>query len=184
MPAHRDKAPVRLWVVHGVEQAPPEDVEPLEWFLLTSREIDCVADAQQCLQDYALRWRIEDWHRVLKSGCAIEKLAHLCVERLERALAINMVIAWHIMVMTLLGREVPELPAEVVFSDLEIEVLQAYANANGLKPPTNLGETVRLVARLGGYLGRKHDPPPGHQLMWHGYRTLTNICEGYALRPP
>jgi hypothetical protein len=175
---------VRLWVVHGVEQAPPEDVEPLEWFLLTSREIDCVADAQQCLQDYALRWRIEDWHRVLKSGCAIEKLAHLCVERLERALAINMVIAWHIMVMTLLGREVPELPAEVVFSDLEIEVLQAYANANGLKPPTNLGETVRLVARLGGYLGRKHDPPPGHQLMWHGYRTLTNICEGYALRPP
>jgi hypothetical protein len=183
-PKHRDKAPVRLWVVHGVEQAPPEDVEPLEWFLLTSREIDCVADAQQCLQDYALRWRIEDWHRVLKSGCAIEKLAHQRVERLERALAINMVIAWHIMVMTLLGREVPELPAEVVFSDLEIEVLQAYANANGLKPPTNLGETVRLVARLGGYLGRKHDPPPGHQLMWHGYRTLTNMCEGYALRPP
>lgn len=182
-PYQRDKAPVRLSVVHGVEQAPPEGVEPLEWFLLTSRDIGCVADAQQCLQDYALRWRIEDWHRVLKSGCEIEKLAHQRVERLERAIAINLVIAWHIMVMTLLGREVPELPAEVLFSDLEIEVLQAYAHAHRLKPPTNLGETVRLVARLGGYLGRTHDPPPGHQLMWYGYRTLTSMCDGYALRP-
>ena len=87
-------------------------------------------DARQCLQDYALRWRIEDWHRALKSGCKIEKLAHQCVDRLERALAINMVIAWHIMVMTLLGREVPELPAEALFSDLEIEVLQAYSKAS------------------------------------------------------
>jgi hypothetical protein len=181
---HRDKAPVRLWVVHGVEHEPPEGVEPLEWFLLTTRAIGCVADAQQCLQDYALRWRIEDWHRVLKSGCEIEKLAHQRVERLERALAINLVIAWHIMVMTLLGRDVPELPAEVLFSDLEIEVLQAYAEANGLKAPKNLGESVLLVARLGGYLGRKHDPPPGHQLIWHGYRTLTSMCMGYALRPP
>jgi len=181
---HRDKAPVRLWAVHGVEQAPPEGVEPLEWFLLTTRDIDSVADAQQCLQDYALRWRIEDWHRVLKSGCGIEKLAHQRIERLERALAINMVIAWHIMVMTLLGREVPDLPAEVVFTDLEIEFLQAWAKDIRVKPPTNLGETIRLVARLGGYLGRKHDPPPGHQLMWHGYRTLTMMSAGYALRPP
>ncbi len=181
---HRDKAPVHLWAVHGVEQAPPEGVEPIEWFLLTSREISSVADAQQCLQDYALRWRIEDWHRVLKSGCKIEELGHQRAERLERALAINLVIAWHIMVMTLLGREIPELPAEVLFSDLEIEVLQAYSKANRLKPPTNLGETVRLVARLGGYLGRKHDPPPGHQLMWYGYRELTSMCTGYALRPP
>ena len=181
---HQDKTPVKVSAVHAVESAPPEGVEPVEWFLLTSRDIRCVADAQQCLQDYALRWRIEDWHRVLKSGCKIEELAHQRVERLERALAINLVIAWHIMVMTLLGREVPELPAEVLFSDLEIEVLQAYSKANRLKPPSNLGETVRLVARLGGYLGRKNDPPPGHQLMWYGYKELTVMCIGYALRPP
>ncbi|MBI1731949.1 MAG: hypothetical protein HYR49_04175 [Gammaproteobacteria bacterium] len=51
--------------------------------------------------------------------------AHARVERLQRAIAINLVIAWRIMVMTLPGREVPELPAEVLFSDLEIEVLLA-----------------------------------------------------------
>lgn len=181
---HQDKTPVSVSAVHAVESAPPEGVEPVEWFLLTSRDIDSVDDARQCLQDYALRWRIEDWHRVLKSGCEIEELAHQSADRLERAIAINLVIAWHIMVMTLLGREVPELPAEVLFSDLEIEVLQAYATANGLKVPGNLGETTRLVARIGGYLGRRNDPPPGHQLMWYGYKTLSNMCVGYALRPP
>lgn len=177
------KAPVSVWVLHAVEKTPPPGVEAIEWFLITSRDIGCVADAQQCFKDYALRWRIEDWHRVLKSGCEIEHLAHQHIERLQRAIGINLVIAWHIMVMTLLGREVPELPAEVLYSELEIEVLRAYAIANRLTAPTTLGETVRLVARLGGYLGRTHDPPPGHQLMWYGYRTLTAMCEGYALRP-
>ena len=74
--------------------------------------------------------RIEDWHRVLKSGCAIEALAHKTRTRLERAIAIRLVIGWRIMLMTLLGRTCPELPAEVLFSDIEIEVLTAYAKKN------------------------------------------------------
>jgi hypothetical protein len=66
------------------------------------------------------------------------------------------------MLMTLLGRELPALPAEVLFSDLELRVLQAYAKKKRLRAPTLLREAVRLVARMGGYLGRAHDPPPGH----------------------
>ena len=99
----------------------------LEWFLLTTREITTVEQAQECLRWYCLRWRIEDWHRVLKSGCRVEALAHRSAERLQRAIAIHLVIAWRIMLMTLLGRECPGLPADVLFSDLEIEVLEAYA---------------------------------------------------------
>jgi hypothetical protein len=72
-------------------------------------------------------WRIEDWHRVLKSECRIEDAGHETADRHKRAIAINLVIAWAIMLMTLLGRETPELPAEVLFSDLEIEVLKAFA---------------------------------------------------------
>jgi len=105
-------------------------VEGIEWFLLTTLVIQCVVDAQRCLGWYCLRWRIEDWHRVLKSGCRIEDSAHKTAERLKRAIAINLVIAWRIMLMTLLGRETPELPAEVLFSDLEVEVLRAYAKKN------------------------------------------------------
>jgi hypothetical protein len=73
-----------------------------------------------------VRWPIEDWHRVLKSGCRIEQIAHKTADRLSRAIAINLVVAWRIMLMTLLGRETLELAADVLFSDLEIQVLQAY----------------------------------------------------------
>jgi len=122
-----------------VEDNPPEGVEGIEWFLLTTLEIQCVEDAEECLRWYCLRWRIEDWRRVLKSGCRIEDVAHKTGERLKRSIAINLVIAWRIMLMTLLGRETPELPAEVLFSDLEIEVLRAYAKKNALTRRTNWG---------------------------------------------
>jgi hypothetical protein len=134
---HKDKAPVKLWVVHIREQAPPAGETPLEWFLLTTLAVTSNRIAQQCIRWYRLRWRIEDWHRVLKSGCGTEKLAYRTAERLKRGIAINRVIAWRIMLMTLLGRECPELPAEVLFSDIEIEVLRAYAVKKTLRHPSN-----------------------------------------------
>jgi hypothetical protein len=124
---HSDKPPIVLWVVHVVEDHPPEHEEALEWYLLTTMKIESAEDAESCLRWYCLRWRIEDWHRVLKSGCRIEDAAHDSAERLKRSIAINLVIAWRIMLMTLLGREAPELAADVLFTDLEIEVLNAYA---------------------------------------------------------
>jgi hypothetical protein len=179
---HKDKAPIPLQIINVVENDPPEGVEGIEWFLLTTLAVQCVEDAERCLGWYCLRWRIEDWHRVLKSGCRIEDAAHKTAERLKRAIAINLVIAWRIMLMTLLGRETPELPAEVLFSDLEVEVLRAFAKKKRLNPPVQLGDAVRLVALMGGYLGRRSDPPPGHQLMWQGYTVLRLMCEGFALR--
>ena len=178
---HKDKAPVRLWVVHIREKTPPAGETPLEWFLLTTIAVTSNRIAEDCIRWYRLRWRIEDWHRVLKSGCGTEELAYRTAERLRRGIAINMVIAWRIMLMTLLGRECPELPAEVLFSDIEIEVLSAYAEKKNIDPPTQLGEAVHLVASLGGYLGRKKDPPPGHQIMWKGYANLQILCDGYLM---
>ena len=79
----KHKSKLKLWVVHVQETKPPAGIKPLEWCLLTSREIGNASDAEQCLTDYALRWRIEDWHRVLKTGCRVQELAHHRVERLE-----------------------------------------------------------------------------------------------------
>ncbi len=122
-----DKAPIDIWVIHAREQDPPPNTEAVEWFLLTTVALHSPQDAQECLRWYCLRWRIEDWHRVLKSGCRIEDIAHETAERVRRAIAINLVIAWRIMLMTLLGRELPGLPAEVLFSDVEMQTLTAYA---------------------------------------------------------
>jgi hypothetical protein len=90
---------------------------------------------------------------VLKSGCRIVDIAHETAERVRRAIAIYQAIAWRIMLMTLLGRQTPDLPAEVLFSDVEMQTLRAYAK-KGLTPPVLLGKAVRLVAKIGGYLGR------------------------------
>jgi hypothetical protein len=180
-PYHAEKKPIDIWVIHALEQDPPPKAKAIEWFLLTTVDIRSSEDAEQCLRWYCLRWRIEDWHRVLKTGCRIEKLAHDTAERLRRAIAINLVIAWRLMLMTLLGRETPELPAEVLFSDIELRTLRAFSKKNGLKPPALLGEAVRLVAKIGGYLGRNNDPPPGHQLLWQGYREFQFMCQGFAL---
>ena len=51
-----------------------------------------------------------------------------------------------------------------------------------LRPPTCLADYVNLVAIIGGYLARRKDAPPGHQLMWLGYSYLQLMCEGYLLR--
>ena len=126
----KDKAPIKLTVVHVQETTQPKDDEPVEWFLLTTCDVSSPEQAQQILRWYCLRWRIEDWHRVLKSGCKIEKLQHKTAERLKRTIAINLVVAWRIMLLTLLGRECPQLAAEVLFSDLEIQVLIASSKKN------------------------------------------------------
>ncbi|MCK5608141.1 transposase, partial [Candidatus Pacearchaeota archaeon] len=145
-----NRPPIDIYVVHAVEENPPADTKAIEWFLLTTIKVSSAADAEQCLRWYALRWRIEDWHRVLKSGCRIGDLAHESAERLRRAIGINLVIAWRIMLMTLLGRESPGLPAGLLFSDIELRTLQAYAKKKGLNLPVLLGEAVLLVAKIGG----------------------------------
>jgi len=132
---HKDRDPIKIGIVHVKEDNPPADAEAIEWFLLTTIDLQSADDVLNCVKWYCLRWRIEDWHRVLKSGCKVEELANKTAERLKRALAINQVIAWRIMLMTLLGRETPELPAEVLFSDLEVKVLSAYAKKKVLLPP-------------------------------------------------
>jgi hypothetical protein len=178
---HVDKAPIDIWTVHALEENNSPKEKAVEWFLLTTMDITSIEDAERCLRWYCLRWRIEDWHRVLKSGCRIEDMAHETAERLRRAIAINLVIAWRIMLMTLLGRETPILPAEVLFSDIELRTLRAYAKKKHLTLPSLLGEAVLLVAKIGGYLGRSNDPPPGHQLLWHGYTEFQFMCLGFAL---
>jgi hypothetical protein len=176
-----DKEPVDLWIVHAVEKNPPEGNKAIEWFILTTLKINNTSDAEECLRYYSKRWQIEEWHRVIKSGCCIEKLAHKTADRLRRAIAINLVIGWRIMLMKQMSRMSPELPAQVLFSDTELVTLGAYAKKKGYPAPDTVGAAVFIVAKFGGYLGRKNDPPPGNQILWRGYSTLELMCRGFEL---
>ena len=173
--------PVTVSAVHVRESAPPEGEKPVEWFLLTSVHVDRLESALETVGYYLRRWRVEEFFRVLKSGCRAEHLGFHSAERLQRALAIQAVIAWRLMLMTLLGREVPECDAALVFSDIELRFLDDYAADSGLDPPHTFASAVRLVALLGGYRNRKHDPPPGHQIMWRGYERMSIATLGYRI---
>ena len=96
-------------------------------------------------------------------------------------ITIQAVIAWRVMLMTLLAREVPQCDAELMFTDMELRFLADYAADATLPAPCDLAGAVRLVAILGGYQNRKHDPPPGHQLMWRGYERMSSATLGYRI---
>ena len=175
----RNDPPIRLNLVHIHEPEPPDGVKPLEWFLLTSLPVASDRDAERILKWYRLRWRIEDWHRVLKSGCKVEYLGHRTGDRIERAVTINAVIAWRLTAMTMMDRETPELPADILFSDIEIMALEDFASDRKLLAPGNLGLAVLTMAMLGGYLNRKNDPWPGHEKIWEGYTRLAVAAQTY-----
>ena len=143
-----------LSAVHIREISPPQGEEAIEWYLLTSLPVWSVSDAEQVLEYYLKRWRIEDFFRVLKSGCKVESCAHRSALRLQRMLAIHLVIAWRLMVLTLLGRTMPDLDLEVFFTEMELAFLTEFARMLGLSECKTLGACTLLLAILGGYQRR------------------------------
>lgn len=179
--------PVKVWAVYIKETNPPEEVSsPIEWMLLTTVSVESFHDAEQRVQWYSKRWNIEVYHRTLKSGCRIKNRQLGGTDRLEVALAIDMVVAWRIYHMTMLGREIPEAPCSVFFKEEEWKALHCYVYKTPFAPeqPPTLREAIRLVGRIGGHLGRKSDGEPGTQTLWRGLQHLETATEMYLVFNP
>ena len=174
---HRNEPAIAVWAVFAQEQNAPAGIKPLEWLLLTTLPVTSFEQATEKLLWYTRRWGIEVLHRTLKSGCRIEQrqLAH--ADRLEACLAIDLVVAWRIYHLNKLGREVPQAPCTVYFQDSEWKALMVFTTKNPVPPaePPTLREALRLVAALGGFLGRKGDGEPGTQTLWLGLQRLDDI---------
>jgi hypothetical protein len=165
------------------ELDPPLGVEPIEWLLLTDLPIDTI-DEVLCIVDYyGCRWHIEIYFRVLKSGCKVEESQLERGSRFEPYLALNMIVAWRVMYVMMLGRECPDLPCDVVFDDDEWKAV--YATVKKEAPPSqppSMRTMVRLIASLGGWLGRKCDGEPGPKAMWVGMQRMTDLALGWSAR--
>jgi hypothetical protein len=123
----RHLQPIRIWAIYLREKNPPAGAAALEWLLLTTIEVRSKKQALKLIRLYCRRWRIEEWHRVLKSGCKILEHQNHSAQALLRAIAMDAVIAWRIMLLTLLGREFPELPCELLFDPIECAALRLLA---------------------------------------------------------
>jgi hypothetical protein len=176
---------IRVWAILAEEKKPPTDVEPICWLLLTTLPVTTLEDAIEKIRWYVIRWQIELFHKVLKSGCRVEDRQLDSVEKLIRCLMVDAIIAWRILLLTKLGREVPDLPCTVVFDEYEWKALYYFVNKTQQLPdkePT-LQEAIRMVAKLGGFLGRKRDGQPGSITIWRGLIRLHDIVEAWRILP-
>jgi hypothetical protein len=165
--------PLALNAIWAVEEMAPESVEPISWVLLTNLPVADFEAASEKIGWYGKRFAIETWHKVLKSGCQVERCLLESAERLARYLTLFSIIGVRLMHVAYLARVTPQLPATEVFSQEEIEALHVRVHHSRLpdKPPT-LREAVRMIGSLGGHLGRKGDGEPGMTVLWRGWISL------------
>ena len=170
-------APQTVNVVYMRELNPPEGEKPIEWLLLTSLDISTVENVLLVIRYYVLRWKVEIYFRVLKVGCGVEELQFERIERYQRCLAVYMVVAWRVFHLMMMGRTCPEISCESVLAPEEWKALYAIASKQAV-PETapTLGEALILIAKLGGYLARKGDGPPGPQSTWIGLQRLRDFA--------
>ena len=169
------------------EVSPPAGEAPVEWLLLTSLPIDTVDQVLLVVEYYCQIWQIEIYFKVVKSGCQVEKSQLETAEAFLPYVALCLIVAWRVQQLLMLGRECPELPSDCVLTEAEWQAV--YAVVKGEEPPEQappLGEMVKLIARLGGYLDRKGDGPPGPKAMWVGLQRRTDLALGWQARghPP
>lgn len=175
--------PVKLQVVLAEEENPPSSGKAIRWLLLTTVEINGFEDAARCVKWYTYRWLIERYHYTLKSGCGIEKLQLETARRINMALATYSIVAWRLLWLTYQARCHPDLPCDTVLETHEWQSLCATINNNPIPPknPPSLQEAVRMIATLGGFLGRKGDGQPGVKTIWRGLRRLHDIAATWKL---
>jgi hypothetical protein len=121
--------PIKLYAVMAREIDPPAGQEAIEWVLLTDWKVDSLKMAVRVIQWYALRWGIECWHQTLKDVCRIEKRQMESAAALERALVLDMIVAWRALMLCRLGKEHPSLPASLFYSEEELAVLEVKKKA-------------------------------------------------------
>lgn len=156
---------------------PPAGVKPVEWRLLTNRVPGCRDDLVELIDWYRARWEIEMFFHVLKNGCRVEALQLAAVDRIERALALFMIVAWRIAYLMRLGRTCPDLDAAMFFDPDEIHGAYLLMNKRRPKGVPKLNEVLRLVAQTGGFLARKGDGEPGAKTIWEGLQRVMTAAE-------
>jgi hypothetical protein len=166
-----------LTVIHAQERHTPKDRARIDWKLITDLPVRSRADAIQMLDWYAMRWKVELFHKILKSGCRAEESKLRTAERLANLLSLYCILSWRIFWLTMLNRVVPDAPPRLALTDVEMDLLDELVRDKGqvmLRSKT-LSYYLTKIARMGGYLARGHDPPPGNTVMWRGLSRLMDI---------
>lgn len=182
----RELASLKVWAVLAREESSTDqdagDSAPIEWLLLSTLPVTTLQEAIRSVEWYTCRWTIEMFHKVLKSGCQIEKRRLGDALRLKRYLAIDLVVGWRVLYLTLAGRQTPDVSCSSIMTRAQWEALFCYVHKTRTPPPEppTLGQAMIWIARLGGFLARKGDGHPGTETIWKGMVRLLDIEESWV----
>jgi hypothetical protein len=167
-----------LTVIHAEERVTPKNRKKIEWKLITDLSVGSRADAIKKLEWYALRWKIEVFHKILKSGCKAEESKLRTAQRLTNLISVFCILSWRVFWMTMLNRSAPGALPTLALTATEIALLDRLVNDKPQARRKTLSHYLTKIARLGGYLARASDPPPGNTVVWRGLSRLTDIALG------
>jgi Transposase DNA-binding/Transposase Tn5 dimerisation domain len=175
--------PLTIWAIWLHEDTPPATATPIEWLLLTNVAVQTWQDATERIAWYCVRPQIEQFHKILKSGCTVEDCRLEHAERLKPYLTLMSVVAWRLFWLTYINRQTPEAPCTAILAEHEWQALYATIYRTTILPdwlPT-VRQAVRWIAQLGGFLGRKGDGELGITSIWRGWSRLTDIANMYRM---
>ena len=166
-----------LTVIHATERDAPKGRKPIDWKLMTDLPARTRAEVIEKIDWYALRWKIEVFHKILKSGCKAEDSKLRTADRLANLMAVYGLLSWRVFWLTMLNRAAPDAAPTTALTASEISLLDQLVVDAGSRRcrPGTLSYYLTKLARLGGYLARSNDPPPGNTVIWRGLSRLTDI---------
>ncbi|WP_043152376.1 MULTISPECIES: IS4 family transposase [unclassified Sphingobium] len=172
-----------LTVIHASEVGVPLGRKPILWKLVTDLEVADLDAAIEKIRWYSTRWKIEVFHKILKSGCRAEDAKLRTADRLANLVALFCIVSWRVMWMTMMARAAPDADPAIAFTATEIAILDRLVTDSGNRraKPGTLQLYLTKLSRLGGYLARMSDPPPGNTVVWRGLRRLVDIQIGAEL---
>ena len=173
-----NRDPVLVYAVYAKEVDCPEGETAVEWMLLTTEVVADIQMASTILRWYSYRWRVEEYHKIFKSGCQVERY-RLAADGMKALVGFLSVIAVELLQLTYLHRNQALAPAIEILNPLQLRVLKAKSP----KEPKVLTVSwaVEAIARLGGYLEHRHKTPIGIQVLWRGWLKLHDLCQGWKL---
>jgi len=166
-----------LTVIHAEERGEPENRDKIEWKLITDLAVQSGNDAIEKVNWYAMRWKIETFHKILKSGCRAEESQLRTAERLVNLISVFCILSWRIFWLTMLNRVDPDAPPDLALTQNEISLLDKLVADKSERRSAikTISRYLNKIARLGGYLARANDGPPGNKVIWRGLSRLMSI---------
>lgn len=175
--------PLTVWAIWLHEDRPPTSAAPIEWLLLTNVAVRTWQETTERIGWYCVRPGIEQFHKILKSGCTVEDCRLEDAERLKPYLTLMSVVAWRLFWLTHINRQNPDDPCTAILADHEWKALYTsiYRTTTIPERVPTVRQAVRWIAQLGGFLGRKGDGEPGITVIWRGWSRLADLADIYLI---